>query len=219
MKKDRIIFLIVFLFLAAFRVASGYCQKTDVDLIKNLKLIESKMSNINTLTTKFVQIKDLSLFKQKLEIKGSLYLKKPSSFAWHIDVPLKQRIILEKNIVKQWDEDTNQVQKINLDKNPSFSIMTDQMKRWVSGSYLSLVDEYEIEIVQSSPIRLKFTPLENSMAFKMIKSIVILFQEDETYIESIVISETNGDSTKFQFLETSLNVALDPQAWKIKPSD
>ena len=200
-------------------VLYGNCQENDVELIKNLTLIEGKMSNINTLATKFVQEKDLALFEQKLEIKGSLYLRKPSSFAWHIDTPLKQRIVLTGETVQQWDEDMNQVQKINLASNPSFSIITDQMRRWVSGSYLSLVDEYEIEIIQISPVKLKFIPFENSMAFKMIKSIVILFQKDEKYIDIIFISETNGDSTKFQFIETSINVKLDPRVWKVKIGD
>jgi outer membrane lipoprotein carrier protein len=216
MKKRISILMFCLILLNPF---SGDCRENNDDLIKKLMQIEEKMSTIETLETQFVQTKDLSLFAQTIEIKGSLYLKKPSSFAWHIDVPLKQRIVLEDNMVTQWDEDTNQVQKINLARNPSFSIITDQMKRWVSGSYLSLVDEYAIDIIQESPMKLRFTPLEKSMAFKMIKSIEILFQEDEKYIKAIDISETNGDSTKFKFFATDLNRKLKTQVWKVRPND
>ncbi|MDP8266451.1 MAG: outer membrane lipoprotein carrier protein LolA [Candidatus Aceula meridiana] len=215
--KIRVLILtILFIFISAL---DGICEESNSTLIKDLKSIEEKMSNITTLSTQFIEEKNLALFDQKLLIKGSLYLQKPSSFAWHISSPLKQRIILTGDVVAQWDEDTNQVQKINLASNPSFNVITNQMKRWVSGSYLSLIDEYKIEIMQSSPMKLKFVPFENSMAFKMIKRIVILFQEDEKYIDTIDILETNGDSTKFQFLETSLNVNLDPRVWKVKTSD
>ncbi len=215
--KIRVLILVILFSLAS--ALDGVCEEANSNLIKELKLIEEKMSNITTLSTQFIEEKNLALFDQKLLIKGSLYLQKPSSFAWHISSPLKQRIILRGNVVVQWDEDTNQVQKIDLTSNPSFNVITDQMKRWVSGSYLSLVDEYKIEIMQSSPIKLKFTPFENTVVFKVIKSIMILFQKDEKYIDTIDILETSGDSTKFQFLETSLNLKLDSQVWKVKTSD
>lgn len=219
MKIMKSICLIGFVLAVGLWTSRAMCQEKNADLIKSLKLIESKMADINTLSSKFVQEKNLALFKQKIEIKGALYLKKPSSFVWHIDSPLKQRIVLENNIFKQWDEDTNQVQKMNLSKNPSFSVITDQMQRWVSGSYLSMMDEYQIEILQTAPIGLKFTPLENSMSFKMIQNIEIFFQVDETYIDTINILETNGDTTQFKFIETVLNGDLDPGVWKVRASD
>ncbi len=217
MKNIRIICLILGFVL--FPGGAGFCQNHDSELIENLRRIENKMSNINTLATKFVQEKNLALFDQVIEIKGSLYLKKPSSFAWHIESPLRQRIILNDTMMKQWDEDTNQIQKINLANNPSFSVVTEQMKRWVSGSYLALVGEYKIEILQFSPLKLKFTPNQDSMAFKMIDSIDILFQDDEKYIDTINIFETNLDSTKLQFLETSLNEVLDSSVWKVRGNE
>jgi len=200
-------------------VLSGICKEANSNLINDLRIIEEKMSSITTLSTQFIEEKNLSLFGQKLTIKGYLFLRNPSSFAWHISSPLRQRIILKDNVVMQWDEDTNQIQKINLTSNPSFNIIANQMKRWVSGSYLSLIDEYDIEVIQSSPMKLKFIPFKNSMAFKMIKNIVILFQKNEKYIDTIDILETNGDSTKFHFLETLINIKLDPQVWKVKASD
>lgn len=212
--KIPILVLTIF-FMFAF-VLSGICQESNSDLINDLKLIEEKMSNINTLATQFIEEKNLALFDQKLKIKGCLYLQQPSFFAWHIDFPLKQRIILKGNIVVQWDEDTNQVQKINLSSNPTFNIVMDQMKRWVSGSYLPLVNEYKIEIIQTSPMELKFTPLEDSLAYKMIDSIRILFQDDLKYINTIDIAEANGDSTRFRFFNTSLNTKLDAGVWKVK---
>ncbi|MCK4917862.1 MAG: outer membrane lipoprotein carrier protein LolA [Candidatus Omnitrophica bacterium] len=215
--KIRILVLIS-LFMFSF-VMNGICLDNNSDLINNLKLIEDKMSDINTLATQFIQEKNLALFNQKIEITGFLYLQKPSSFAWHINTPLEQRIILKSNNVVQWDEDTNQVQKINLSSNPTFNIVMDQMKRWISGAYLSLVDEYIVEFKKSEFMELKFFPKDGTMAYKLIKNINIVFQEDEKYIESITINERNGDSTSFIFFETQINIVLDPIVWEVNPRD
>ncbi|MCK5617295.1 outer membrane lipoprotein carrier protein LolA, partial [Candidatus Pacearchaeota archaeon] len=168
-----------------------------IDTKEILTSLERKMSKIDTIQTKFVQTKDLALFNQIIEIKGSLFLKKPHMFAWHIDSPLKQIILLEDNRIKQWDEDTNKVQTFSLSENPSFNIAIEQMSRWISGEYLLLTDEYVIEILKKKPIQLKFTPLENAMAHSFIDSITILFQDDEKYIKEIMIQESSGDTTSF----------------------
>ncbi len=48
-------------------ISQGVCQENSETLVESLKLLESKMANIDTLATKFVQEKDLALFKQKIE--------------------------------------------------------------------------------------------------------------------------------------------------------
>jgi len=181
--------------------------------------IEDKMSDVSTIQTKFVQKKDLALFNQQIVIKGSLYLEKPSVIAWHIDSPLKQTIILNNTIIKQWDEDTNKVQKISLAKDTSFSVAAEQIKVWVCGSYLSLADEYDIQIIQIEPIGIKFTPLEDSMANSIINSITVIFQKDVKYIEEIIIKEKNGDTMSLAFFDTLINIDIDPSVWKVNSDD
>jgi len=193
------------------------------EIAKNVKeclmSIENKMSGVKTVQTKFIQTKKLALFNQQIVIEGSLSLKKPSMFAWHIDSPLRQAIILKDKIIKQWDEDTNKIQTIYLSKDSSFSIATEQMNVWVSGAYLSLIDEYDIEIIQVDPMQIKFTPFKTTMTYSIIDNITVLFQKDEKYIEEIIIKERDGDAMSLTFFDTVINIDLDPSVWKVNSHD
>jgi len=200
-------------------VSPGMNEEISKDVSEFLMSIENKMSNVKTVQTKFVQKKDLALFSQQIVIKGSLFLRKPSMFAWHIDSPLRQTIVLKDKIIKQWDEDTNKVQRISLSKSPSFSMATEQMNIWVSGSYSSLADEYDIEIIQVEPMQIKFIPHETTMTHSIIDNITVLFQEDEKYIKEIIIKERNGDAMSLAFFDTLINVDLDPAVWKVSSHD
>ena len=210
--------LIVMCILMSF-VSPGMSKEISRDVSECLMFIESKMSNVKTVQTKFVQKKDLALFNQQIVIKGELFLRKPSTFAWHIDSPLRQTIVLKDKTIKQWDEDTNEIQRISLSKGSSFSLATEQMNIWVSGSYLSLTDEYNIEIIQVKPIQIKFIPFETTMIHSIIDNITVIFQEDEKYIKEIIIKERDGDATSLEFFDTLINVDLDPAVWKVNSHD
>lgn len=194
-------------------------EEISKDVKECLMSIENKMSSVKTVQTKFIQTKNLALFNQQIVIEGSLSLKKPSMFAWHIDSPLRQTIILKDKIIKQWDEDTNKIQKNYLSKDPSLSIVTEQMSMWVSGAYVSLTDEYNIEIIQVEPMQIKFTPFQATMTHSIIDNITILFQKDEKYIEEIIIKERNGDAMSLVFFDTFINIDLDPAVWKVNSYD
>ncbi len=126
------------IFLLLFFTASyGYSQdsqapeKTRTDLTVVLSRLEKKMSGIKTLKTGFVQEKELAVFKQKVVLKGTIYIEKPARLAWHVNEPMKYIMVISQDMISQWDEDTNKVQKISLSKNPAFEAAIGQMQRMV----------------------------------------------------------------------------------------
>lgn len=211
--------LIIFFFTASY----AYPQDTKAvrdnraDLNSVLNRLEKNMSGIKTLKTGFVQEKELAVFKQKVVLKGTVYIEKPARLAWHVNQPMKYIMVMSQDMISQWDEDTNKVQKISLSKNPAFEAAIGQMREWFSGTYTPLLKEYEITVLKENPASLKFTPRAQSFAVNVIKSVTVDFRKDEQYIGRIFIEEKSGDTTALTFIDTQLNISLDDSAWKVNP--
>ena len=192
-------------------------QPTVSDIGEVLGRLEEKMSRMQTLKTSFIQEKDLAIFNQKVVLKGTIFLQKPSLFAWHVKEPVRYSLVIKGDVLRQWDEDTNRVQQVSLEKNPAFQAVIGQMRKWFSGTYTSMLKEYNVTILKQYPASLKFTSLESTVVSKVINSVIIIFREDERYIHQIRLEEKSGDSMLLTFVETQLNVPIDAAAWEVRP--
>lgn len=216
----RIITIFLFLFSTStygYTQDSQVAEKNTANLNPVLGRLEKKMSGIKTLKTGFVQEKELAVFKQKIILKGTVYIEKPARLAWHVSEPMKYTMVISQNMIIQWDEDTNKVQKISLSGNPAFEAAIGQMRQWFSGIYTPLLKEYEIILLNENPTSLKFTPRTATFAGNVIKSVTVGFRKDEQYIDRIFIEEKSGDKTNLSFVETHLNIPLEDSVWKVDP--
>ena len=212
-----IFLLLFFTAICGYSQDSQVSEKTRTDLNAVLNRLEKKMSGIKTLKTGFVQEKELAVFKQKVVLKGTVYIEKPARLAWHVNEPMKYIMVISQDMISQWDEDTNKVQRISLSKNPAFEAAIGQMQKWFSGEYTPLLKEYEIVLLKENPASLKFTPRAATFAGNVIKSVTVDFRKDEQYINRIFIEEKSGDTTNLSFVDTHLNIPLEESVWKVNP--
>lgn len=175
-----------------------------------------KASDFRTLKTDFTQEKRMAMFKEKMVMKGRIYLQKPSKIAWHVDSPIRYSVLITDKLIRQWDEDTDKVQEISLTKNPVFQNVLGQMNVWFSGDYGSMLDSNTIRIVKHEPLAIEFVPKESNMARKVIKSITVTFRADQKYLQQIRIQELSGDVTTINFSNTQLNPSLNNSNFEVK---
>lgn len=180
--------------------------------------IGKQASAFNTLKTDFIQEKELALFEDKLVLKGRIYLQKPNKIAWHVDEPVRYSVLITDKLIRQWDAETNKVQEVSLAKNPVFQSVLGQMTVWFSGEYASLLKDYDIRVVGKKPVTVECFPKDKSISGKIIKHITLVFREDQTYLQQIIILEQNGDMTTINFLNTVLNAPLDSSWFEVRPA-
>ena len=212
MKKLSVFFLL-FTCLAITNLCADH---TPEELDTVLTALQEKMAKVLTIQTDFIQEKNLALFKQKLILKGKIFIQKPGMLSWRVFNPLRYSLVISSNQISQWDQDTNQVQSISLAKNPSFQVAIQQMQNWFSGSYKSMRGDYQISLISQPPLKLEFIPKETSLAANFIQRVTVLFQDDQQYIKEISILERSGDSTLLTFINAQLNQAIFPGAWEVK---
>jgi len=191
-------------------------EPAPADLSALLSTIGKKVSDFKTLKTDFVQEKEMAMFKEKLVLKGRIYLQKPNKVAWHVDKPLRYSVLITDKYIRQWDAETNQVQELSLAKNPMFQNVIKQLTVWFSGEYGTLLETNDVRLVKRSPLVLEFSPRANNDARKVIKHITVTFREDETYLQQIRMQELGGDVTTITFTNTLLNAPLDSTSFEVK---
>ena len=218
MRKKFLFFTLCFLVCGGFSAFSSepVASPANPEIRQVLNDIESKMRQIESLQTRFIQKKQLSLFQHEIQIKGSIAMQKPDRFAWHTESPLRYSIIADRDKISQWDEDTDHVETLSFSSSPVVRMVIEQMQTWFYGAYGELIDQYEITLISKEPVALKFVPAEKSPALGMIRSVTMTFRQDLSYISSILIEEKNGDSSSMDFTETVLNSKIDPEVWKAK---
>jgi outer membrane lipoprotein-sorting protein len=184
-----------------------------------LERLEAKLSGVRTVQADFVQVKRLAMFRREMVIRGRLAVQNPQRIAWHVDKPVRYSLVIDGPKLAQWDEDTDRVQIVRLDKNPSFKEAFQQLTAWFSGRYASLRRQYQVSIEQADPYVLVFSPREGSDMVKVIRKVRIVFRKDERYIEELALHEASGNTSVIRFSNTRLNEAVGDDAWKVRPGD
>ena len=213
------LFLIVpalFMLVGAAIAAPEKNPQQPADIAAFMSELGKRASDFKTLKTDFTQEKKMAMFKEKMVMKGRIYLQKPSKIAWHVDSPIRYSVLITDKLIRQWDSDTDKVQEISLAKNPIFQNVLNQMNVWFSGSYGSMLDTNTVTVLKADPLVIEFLPKEGNIAKKVIKNITITFRSDQKYLQQIRILENSGDITTIRFFNTQLNPPLNSTNFEVK---
>lgn len=203
--------LIVFLLCVQVALASGEAQL--------LQSLEDDFASIRTVQTRFTQEKQLKVFDRTIVIEGRLTLENPGRLAWRIDSPIKYVLVLYGDEVLQWDEETNDIQKMKTKGDPVFEEVLGQIEKWFSGKFASLTQDYALTVLGETPLQLEFAPKADRMVGKAIRRVVVSVREDRKYVQRIMIEDVSGDRTTITFHDTVLNAPVDASEWKVVPSE
>jgi len=194
--------------LAAFQILAAEEQQP-------LQALESALSDVKTVRTRFVQEKKMALFKKPMITKGSILLEMPDKLMWKVESPIKYVLLIDGQHAKQWDGETKKTVRIAMADQPVFAAVTQQLRAWFAGNYRVLSKDYTIKKIEGEQLAFEFIPKPDLPQAKMLKRITVTFQKDKKYIQLFQIEETGGDLTKMVFEETSINAEIDKKEWDL----
>jgi len=187
--------------------------------IEDIQHLQNQLHGITTVDSDFVEKKDLAMLNHTLTIRGHLGLAKPDRLIWIVRQPVKYAVRIEGDEVQQWDEDTNHVETIHLGGDPTFKAVSEQIQAWFLGNYKALGDSYDLYLTQAQPVSLAFIPKGDSAVTKILKRIDLIFNPEETYIDTMIIREAGGDTTSIKFINVRVNQPIDTQIWEMPPHE
>ena len=203
---------------AAAKENNGETTSADAET-ELLQMLENELMDIASVWAEFVQEKQLPVLERTMVIKGFMALEGTDNIAWHVEEPVRYRMIIHGSRFRQWDEDTDRVQRLNLDQNPAYSAMFQQLTAWFSGRYEKMLEHYDLKIESMEPPVLTFTPLPDTTFEDIISGVTIVFREDARYIEKLEIREVNESISTISFHNTRLNEEIDESVWKARPPE
>lgn len=211
-------FLILLLILLPASVAPAGQDPSGAEQI--LTRLERNVTSLKTLSASFVQKKKMAAFSHEIEMSGKVYIRKPSMLAWHVKDPVRYSVLITDELIRQWDEETGEVQEISFAGNPMLGAAIEQMTVWFSGKYTSLTSDYEVSIAskKGEPFVLEFIPREENMARKAISAVSVGLARDERYLSWIRIVEAGGDTTTIRFTDTVFDSPLEEKVFEVKGS-
>lgn len=198
-------------------LAAWNAWATDASAESALESVEQSLADVETVRTKFRQTKHLAMFSRPLDIRGELFVENPDRMAWRVEEPVRYTMVIEGATLAQWDQDTDRVQRVALDRDPAFTAVFEQLTMWFSGRYSGLIDKYDVRLESEQPTVLVFTPKPGTMFEKLLEGVRVEFRDDSRYVHRLVISEGTGDRTEIEFHDTQLNVPLDDSVWEVRP--
>lgn len=199
--------------------ASLQAQTNSVAVLERLRAFQDQLSSVRTVQAEFEQEKNLSLFKQKIVVSGRIYIESSGRFAWQAEKPVRYRLFMNGDDVRQWDEDTRQVQRVPAAGNPIFKAATGQMRDWFAGRYEGMLKEYDASVSGDATITARFVPRPGTVTAKALRSVEVSLRRDAKYIDSIRIEDLSGDATTIHFKNAILNEAIAPSAWEVVPRE
>jgi outer membrane lipoprotein-sorting protein len=190
--------------------------QASMDVIEH---VQHQLKDVSSVEADFVEKKNLAMLNHTLTIKGHLALQKPDHLIWIVQEPVKYAVRIVGDEVRQWDEDTNHVDVIHLGGDPTFKAISDQMQAWFLGDYKDLGDSYDVLLLSQEPLALSFVPKSTTMVAKIITSVDLKFNKDVTYIDTMTVRETGGDTTAIQFINPRVNQPIAQDTWEMPPNE
>lgn len=202
MTKARLILLI--LFFTFF-----YCKPTGADelsaeILDRLKEIHASISSVSG---SFIQEKHLAMFEQNLISRGSFAIANPRKIYWAYNYPMKFGFSSDGETIRRWREGSGESKNAPLAHDPVLSVVTNQMLAWATMDTKVLKRDFDITVIESSPLSLKLIPVQKQLS-DIIRSVTLIFDDQERHISSITLLEDDKDKTVIRFEKVRLNQDL-----------
>jgi outer membrane lipoprotein carrier protein len=216
MKYSPWMFSILCLTVIARGQTTQPATRASIDVIQR---VQHQLKTVTSVEADFVEKKNLAMLNHTLTIRGHLALQKPDRLIWIVNEPVKYAVRIIGDEVRQWDEDTNHVDVIHIGGDPTFKAISQQMQAWFLGNYQELGDSYDALLLNNDPLTLSFVPKSTTMVAKIIQSIDLKFDHDITYIDTMTVRETGGDTTTIQFINPRVNQPIADNVWEMPPNE
>jgi outer membrane lipoprotein-sorting protein len=170
--------------------------------------LEGNLKASRTIRANFTQEKRLPLFKDALVSHGTFAFSAPDRLRWEITKPFHSLLIMNGRTLGKYDfPDGQNPHRIKFPAADAFIVVLDQIADLHQGKFSEQEKNYDIEVYQGEKSFMKLIP-KNAKMKKVIPEIEIGFSKALNSVESVVIRERGGDSTRIVFENSRLQSEL-----------
>jgi len=185
--------------------------------VKNLQEFQLALSKsnaaINTISSDFTQVKNLTLLSDKIKSKGKFFFKKDDKVRIEYTIPYSYVLVMNGGQIMVKDE--QKTSKINTRNSKTMQSVNRIMIDCMRGTVLGNPDFKAVVYENNSNYLLSLSPSNDAMR-KMFKSIDVYLSKKNFDVDRLSMVEQGGDYTDMDFFSTQHNVALNDAIFKAK---
>lgn len=186
----------------------------------SLAQISSAMGRAQTVFTRFVQERHLSLFNEPLRSEGFLCFQKPGRIRWETTVPYKSILVSDGSSVAQFEWTDGKWRKLDLGLGDALQNVVSQIAGVMDGGYADKHSGYAATVTNNvDEVVVTLIP-QNETVRKMMAAIEVHLTADLKETRRVILRESGGDYTDIQFSEQFVNLKLPSNTFDLKaPAD
>ncbi len=203
----------LFLILLLCCVAAASDSMPPAEVQQLMAKTSDRYASIDTLKTRFVQVRKTRMLKEPAETEGRFYFKKPDKLLWEFTKPYRIRVFYTEDEVIKVDRDNNTYATLNVRKykEPLLNILN------VNKAFEFLDKYFIIKQIDTKleDIYIIFIPKKRKVKKRI--DLVEAWLDPETLLfRKIKVKEDNGTETVIRFLDTEINVPLGDDLFDVK---
>jgi outer membrane lipoprotein-sorting protein len=168
----------------------------------------------NTIESKFIQEKNLSVISEKIITRGKFYFKKENKLRWEYTDPFRYLIIMNGDKVLIKDE--KKENRFDAASNKVFTEINSIMVGSIRGTILNENKKFKIDFLESMEFNLvKLSPLSAQLK-SYIAEIRIFFNKLNNSVSKLEIAEPSGDFTKIEFTGLKINTPVSDENFSVR---
>ena len=208
--------LCVVLIMCVLAVSTN-AQPKGFTAIKNLASFQQSLSKANadvqTISSDFTQVKNLSLLADKIKSKGKFYFKKVDKVRIEYTSPYTYLLVMNGGQVMVKDE--QKTSKVNTKNSKTMQSANRIMVDCMRGAVFQNPDFKTTVYENAQSYLLSMAPANESMK-KMFREINVYMNKKNYDVHRLSMVEQGGDYTDMDFSNTKHNVSLNDALFKVK---
>jgi len=175
--------------------------------------IGGAMAKADTVFTRFVQERHLSLFTEPLRSEGFLCFAKPGRIRWETTLPYKSILVSDGSAVAQFEWADDHWKKLDLGLGDALQNVVSQIAGVMDGRYAQDQRTYQASVTNTADEYIITLVPKNESMRKMMAAIEVHLAADLKGTRRVVLRETGGDYTDIQFSDQHVNFTLPPKTF------
>jgi outer membrane lipoprotein-sorting protein len=194
------------LLLALGAAAGGAATNAPV----SLEQAGAAMSRAQTIFTRFVQERHLSLFNEPLRSEGFLCFQKPDCVRWETIAPYKSILVSNGSGIAQFEWEDEKWEKLDIGLGDALQNVVSQIAGVMDGRFASDRRSYTATMTNSADeVVITLIPRNETMR-KMMAAVEVHLAAALKGTRRVVLRQNDGDYTDILFDEQFVNQALPP---------
>ncbi len=185
-----------------------------------LEKIGRSLGQVDTLTSRFVQERHLSLFDEPLRTEGWLCFAAPNRIRWEITAPYRSILVSDGDRVAQFEWTDGRWRRLDLGLEHAVKQVVEQIAGVMNGGYARAGGPYETSVSKGKDaVTVTLKPRDKRMK-KALAAVEVHLTSDLKSTRRVVLREPGGDHTDIFFKDQNVGRKLPAKTFdRTRPAD